>query len=142
MSIAAISYGHAHHGTCMARIIKIYVYINKTINMQNYFVYIDYTNKVIMNLSQINSSKYMRPHKYKSAFVTWPYYYNYHSVPYYESKLIFEHDMKYDPYQIFSPDTVLRDGTIIEGFTEPIFSRFTAFILLIIILLFIYKIKK
>lgn len=95
-----------------------------------------------MNLSQINSSKYMKPHKYKSAFVTWPYYYNYHSVPYYESKLLFEHDMKYDPYQIFSPDTVLRDGTIVEGFSAPVSNRVLTCILLLSILLFIYKMKK
>ena len=84
----------------------------------------------------------MRPQKYRSAFVTWPYYYNYHSVPYYESKLLFEHDMIYDPYQIFSPDIALRDGTIVEGFSAPFSNSSLTCILLIIMMVFLYKMQK
>lgn len=85
----------------------------------------------------------MKPYKHNTAFVTWPYYYNYHSVPYYETKYIAEHDEIYDPYQIVRPPIILQDGTEIEGFDGPFFSRgLITCLLLAIILFFIYQSKK
>lgn len=95
-----------------------------------------------MNPLKYNSSRYMRPGKYRSAFVTWPYYYNYHSVPYLETKMLFEHDQVYDPYQVFVPDIVLRDGTIVEGFTAGFSKGALTCFLLLVIVFFIFQMKK
>lgn len=80
---------------------------------------------------------------YKTAFVTWPYYYYFHSKPYYESLYVAEHNEIYDPNYIYKPRLFLQDGTEIEGFNGPFFSQgFLTCLLLLIILLFIYQMKK
>jgi len=94
------------------------------------------------DFSSMNSG-YMKPYKHKTQFVTWPYYYYFHSVPYYEDTTLLDHDEIYDPYQSFKPQIILHDGTEIEGFNGPFFSQgFLTCILLLIILLFIYQMKK
>ncbi len=63
----------------------------------------------------------MKPHKYVSAMVVEPYYYYYHSVPYFESMYIAEHDMKYEPDQVSQNLFIIddEDNTRVETFSCP-----------------------
>lgn len=91
----------------------------------------------------------MKPHKYVSAIVVEPYYYYYHSVPYFESMYIAEHDMIYDPDTISQHALILDDGTRIEP--SSMIEQFGCssqsnwliiIILLIMLIIFIYSSKK
>lgn len=81
----------------------------------------------------------MKPHKYVSAFVVEPYYYYYHSIPYFESMYIAEHDMIYDPDTISHHALILDDGTRIEQFAcSPQSNWLIIIILLLMLVIFIY----
>lgn len=76
------------------------------------------------------------------AMVYRQYYYPYiyDRVPYYESNMIFCSDQKYDPvkYKLLHPNTIkLRDGTIIEHFSNN--NTIIFFILIIILIIFYFK---
>ena len=53
----------------------------------------------------------MRPHNYTTGLVTQQYYYYYHSLPYFESKYIAEHDCMYDPEKTTSRASTFKVST-------------------------------
>jgi len=84
----------------------------------------------------------MRPHNYTTGLVTQQYYYYYHSLPYFESKYIAEHDCMYDPEKTTSRILRLCDGTRIEGFGNCSSKELVIFIFLIVILITIFIYSK
>ncbi len=89
----------------------------------------------------------MKPHKYTVGIVTEPYFYYYHSVPYFESMYIAQHDTIYDPETESDNILILNDGTRVEplrlegfGFSKK--SNLLIILFIILIIIFIYLFKK
>lgn len=86
----------------------------------------------------------MKSNKYVSAFVVEPYYYYYHSVPYFESMYIAEHDMTYRPDKVSSRLAIIQDDdTRIELFDGCSTSKsFYLLLILLIIIAIFYHLSK
>ncbi|ARF09833.1 hypothetical protein Indivirus_4_5 [Indivirus ILV1] len=78
--------------------------------------------------------------QYTTAIVTEPYYYYYHSLPYFESMYITQHDITYPPK--VNHVLVLDDDTRIERFGSKKSSLFIILLFLIIITIIILLSKK